>query len=206
MAAGITPPYPNFTIRPCRESRRCPIAAAVSAVRDRQYHRQRWRQDRAVEFHAVVRGEADAAGVEGLPVPGRRLLTEADDRRRYLQRQQPADGYRAAWARYSIGLFDQAHSVKLSTVYECSSARGPRWLQDGVLSHVLGGWRLAAIAILRQWAADGATTSAPPPIFDGTNRPQPARALRLARAHRGRRIRTARRPLFNRAAFVQPVG
>ena len=96
VAAGITPPYPNFT-NPAVQThpQRCAGAAAVSAVRDRQHHRQRRRQDRTIDVPRR-RPEADAAVDRRLRVPGQLHLLEADDRRRHLQRQLRLDGYRAA--------------------------------------------------------------------------------------------------------------
>jgi len=48
---------------------------------------------------------------------------------------------------YSIGRFDQPHSLKLSTVYQLPFGPGRRWLKGGVLGHVIGGWRLAGVQI-----------------------------------------------------------
>ena len=106
---------------------------------------------------------------------------------------------------YSIGRFDQPHSIKLSTVYELPFGPGRRWLQDGALSHVLGGWRLAAIQIYASGLPIGVTTSAPLPIFNGTNRPNVTGA-----DWRGPTAGDDFNPLvdryLDRAAFVQPVG
>ena len=50
VAAGITPPYPNFTNPAVQtNAQRGAGAAAVSAVRDGQHHGQRRRQDRTVD-------------------------------------------------------------------------------------------------------------------------------------------------------------
>ena len=80
------------------EPERRPVAAAIPAVRDDQYHQQRRRQDRAVDVPRR-RAEADAAVVAGVHVPGQLHLLEADDRCRYFQRQHRLDGHRPAGAR-----------------------------------------------------------------------------------------------------------
>ena len=48
-------------------------------------------------------------------------------------------------AEKSIVLFDQTHAVTLSTVYELPWGRGRRWMNSGIASHVLGGWRVSGI-------------------------------------------------------------
>lgn len=48
-------------------------------------------------------------------------------------------------AEKSIGAFDQTHAVKLSTLYELPWGKGRRWMNSGVASHVLGGWRVSGI-------------------------------------------------------------
>ncbi|MGH9630914.1 MAG: TonB-dependent receptor, partial [Bryobacteraceae bacterium] len=47
----------------------------------------------------------------------------------------------------SIGQYDQTHTFKFSTVYELPFGTGRKWLSQGFLSHVIGGWRVAAIQI-----------------------------------------------------------
>ena len=73
---------------------------------------------------------------------------------------------------YSIGRLDQTHSIRLNTVYELPWGPGKRWLQDGALSHIIGGWRIAAIQTYSSGFPLGVTTGAAPlAIFNGTNRP-----------------------------------
>ena len=93
---------------------------------------------------------------------------------------------------YSIGRLDQTHSIKLSTVYELPFGPGRRWLNSGVAGQILGGWRVAAIQNYASGLPIGVTTSAPLPIFNGTNRPNMTGADWRAPT-RGRRIRSARR-------------
>jgi hypothetical protein len=73
---------------------------------------------------------------------------------------------------YSIGRLDQTHAIKLNTVYELPWGEGRRWLNSGFASHLLGGWRIAAVQNYSSGFPIGVTTGAAPlPIFNGTNRP-----------------------------------
>jgi hypothetical protein len=106
---------------------------------------------------------------------------------------------------YSIGRFDQTHSIKLNTVLELPWGEGKRWLNSGVASHVLGGWRIAAVQSYVSGLPIGVTTSAPLPIFNGTNRPNvTGENWRAPLAGEEFNPRVDR--FLNRAAFVQPVG
>jgi hypothetical protein len=106
---------------------------------------------------------------------------------------------------YSIGRFDQTHSIKLNTVYELPWGEGKRWLNSGVASHVLGGWRIAAVQSYVSGLPIGVTTSAPLPIFNGTNRPNVTGADWRAPVA-GDEFNPRVDRFLNRAAFVQPVG
>ena len=106
---------------------------------------------------------------------------------------------------YSIGRFDQTHSIKLNTVFELPFGSGKRWLTSGIGSHVLGGWRIAAVQSYVSGLPIGVTTSAPLPIFNGTNRPNVTGAdWRAPTAGDEFNPRVDR--FLNSAAFVQPVG
>ena len=72
---------------------------------------------------------------------------------------------------YSIGRLDQTHSIKLSTVYELPFGPGRRWVTDGFASHIIGGWRIAAVQNYTSGLPIGVTGSAPLAIFNGSNRP-----------------------------------
>jgi hypothetical protein len=74
---------------------------------------------------------------------------------------------------YSIGRLDQTHSIRLNTVLELPWGPGKRWLNSGgALSHIIGGWRIAAVQSYSSGFPLGVTTGAAPlPIFNGTNRP-----------------------------------
>jgi hypothetical protein len=106
---------------------------------------------------------------------------------------------------YSIGRFDQTHSIKLNTVYELPWGPGKRWLTSGAASHILGGWRIAAVQSYVSGLPIGVTTSAPLPIFNGTNRPNLTGADWRAPLA-GDEFDPLVDRFLNRAAFVQPVG
>jgi hypothetical protein len=106
---------------------------------------------------------------------------------------------------YSIGRLDQTHSIKLSTVYELPFGEGRRWVTSGFASHIIGGWRIAAVQNYTSGLPIGVTTSAPLPIFNGTNRPNvTGEDWRAPIA--GDEFNPLVDRYLNRAAFVQPVG
>lgn len=106
---------------------------------------------------------------------------------------------------YSIGRFDQTHSIKLNTVLELPWGPGKPWLRSGALSHILGGWRISAVQSYVSGLPIGVTTAAPLPIFNGTNRPNvTGEDWRAPLAGDEFDPRVDR--FLNRAAFVQPVG
>jgi hypothetical protein len=106
---------------------------------------------------------------------------------------------------YSIGRFDQTHSIKLNTVFELPWGAGKRWLNSGIGSHVLGGWRIAAVQSYVSGLPIGVTASAPLPIFNGSNRPNVTGADWRAPLA-GDEFNPLVDRFLNRAAFVQPVG
>ena len=59
---------------------------------------------------------------------------------------------------YSIGRLDQPHSIKLNTVFELPLGPGRRWLNRASRSHVLGGWRIAAVQSYSSGLPIGVTT------------------------------------------------
>ena len=73
---------------------------------------------------------------------------------------------------YSLGRLDQTHVIKLNTVVELPFGPGRRWLTEGIASHILGGWRIAAVQSYSSGLPIGVTTGAAPlGIFNGSNRP-----------------------------------
>src|SRR6185503_8194282 len=63
---------------------------------------------------------------------------------------------------YTIGRLDQTHVIKLNTVVELPFGPGRRWLKEGVASHILGGWRVAAVQSYSSGLPIGVTTGAAP--------------------------------------------
>jgi hypothetical protein len=106
---------------------------------------------------------------------------------------------------WSIGGLDQTHNIKINTVYELPFGSGRRWLQTGVGSAVLGGWRVALSQTYVSGVPVGVTTSDTLVLSNGTNRPnvtgQPWRAPTV-----GDEFDPAVDRFFNPAAFSQPVG
>jgi len=73
-------------------------------------------------------------------------------------------------AEYSRSAFDQPHSIKLNYSYELPFGPDRPFLKDGVLSKIVGGWRVAGV----QSYASGLPLSVDPgyglPLFGGGNR------------------------------------
>jgi hypothetical protein len=71
----------------------------------------------------------------------------------------------------SIGQNDQTHSFKFSTLYDLPFGRGQRWMNQGFLSHVIGGWRIATMQIYGSGLPVALQRNNPLPIFNGQTRP-----------------------------------
>ncbi len=106
---------------------------------------------------------------------------------------------------WSVGRFDQPHSVKVNTVFHLPFGEGRRWLQSGIASHIAGGWRIALIQAYSSGFPIGVTTNAPLNIFNGTNRPNVTGADWRAPIA-GDEFDPLVDKFLDRAAFVQPVG
>ena len=107
---------------------------------------------------------------------------------------------------YSIGRLDQPHTIKLNTVYELPFGPGRRWVQNGIASHIIGGWRVAAVQSYSSGLPIGVTTGAAPlPIFNGSNRPNVTGADWRAPLA-GDEFNPLVDRYLNRAAFSAPVG
>lgn len=72
----------------------------------------------------------------------------------------------------SIGQFDQTHSVKFSTLWDLPFGKTGKWATSGIMSHLLGGWRLAAIQVYNSGVPLALARNNPLPIFNGNTRPQ----------------------------------
>jgi hypothetical protein len=71
----------------------------------------------------------------------------------------------------SIGQYDQTHVVKFSTLYNLPFGKGGKWATSGFASHILGGWRIAAIQVYNSGTPIDLTRNNPLPIFNGITRP-----------------------------------
>jgi hypothetical protein len=106
---------------------------------------------------------------------------------------------------WSVGRFDQTHSIKLNSVFELPFGEGRRWLTKGLASHILGRWRIAVIQAYSSGLPIAVTSNAPLNIFNGTNRPNVTGAPWRAPLA-GNEFDPLVDRFLNRAAFVQPVG
>ena len=205
VAAGITPPYPSFTnpnvqtnrsvaqaLRPFPQYQTINLTASGGDKTGRSM------------YHAGI-VKLTQRTHNGLTFQGSyvfsRLMTDADS---FAGSGGAMDAAQPE-LEYSIGALDQTHIIKLSTVYELPFGEGRRWLTTGVVSKVLGGWRIAAVQNYSSGTPIGVTTNAPLPIFNGTNRPnvtgEPWRAPTA-----GNEFDPLVDSFLNRAAFAQPVG
>ena len=73
-------------------------------------------------------------------------------------------------AEYGLSAFDQTHAIKLNYSYELPFGPGKPFLKQGVLSKIVGGWRVAGVHSY----ASGFPLSVSPgyglPLFGGDNR------------------------------------
>ena len=205
VAAGITPPYPNFT-NPAVQTTRSVAQALRPFPQYATVNTTASGGDKTGRsmYHAAVL-KLTQRTTDGLTFQGSytfsRLMTNADTfsgSSGSMDTAQPE-------LEYSIGRFDQPHSIKLATVYELPFGPGRRWLREGVASYILGGWRVSGIQIYSSGLPIGVTTSAPLPIFNGTNRPNVTGADWRAPLA-GKEFDPLVDRYLDRAAFVQPVG
>ena len=98
-----------------------------------------------------------------------KMLTDSDSY--FANSETAAQDHYYRRSEKSIGQYDQTHGVKFSTLYNLPFGKGAKWANSGVLSHVLGGWRLAAIQVYNSGAPLELTRNNPLPIFNGITRP-----------------------------------
>ena len=171
VAAGITPPYPNFTnaniqtnrsvaqaLRPFPQYQTINLTASGGDKTGRSM------------YHAGILKVSQRVN-NGLTFQGSyvysKLMTDADS---FAGSTGAMDAAQPE-LEYSIGSLDQTHIIKLSTVYELPFGEDRRWLTSGIASKILGGWRIAAVQNYASGTPIGVTSNAPLPIFNGTNRP-----------------------------------
>jgi len=71
----------------------------------------------------------------------------------------------------SIGQYDQTHVLKFSTLYDLPFGKGKRWVTNGFLTQIIGGWRIGAIQVYSSGLPIGLQRNNPLPIFNGVTRP-----------------------------------
>jgi hypothetical protein len=206
IAAGITPPYPNFTNAAVQRSRTVgqalrpyPQYLAVnvqSGGGDKtgrsHYHAGVLKVNQRLSGGVLLQGSYTYS----------RLMTDADS---FSGSGRALDAARPE-LEWSIGRFDQTHTIKINSVLELPFGEGHRWLKTGIANQILGGWRVALIQQYNSGFPLGVvTTAAPLNIFNGVNRPNvTGENWRAPLA--GDEFNPAVDRFFNRAAFVQPVG
>ena len=108
---------------------------------------------------------------------------------------------------WSVGRLDQTHSIKLNTLYELPFGENRRWLNSGIASKIIGGWRIAAVQNYTSGLPIGITTGASPlPIFNGGNRPNVVAGADWRAPLAGAEFNPLVDRFLNKAAFTAPVG
>src|SRR5438093_4659956 len=204
VAAGIKPPYPNFS-NPAVQTLRSVAQALRPYPQYQAVNVQSGGGDKTGRSHyraAVVKVNQRLSG--GLSVQGSytfsRIMTDAD----LFSGSSGSMDAAHPELEWSRGRFDQPHTIKINTVYELPFGEGRRWLTSGVTNQVLGGWRFAAIQSYSSGYPLGVTTNAPLNIFNGTNRPNVTGADWRAPIA-GDEFNPLVDRYLNRAACVQPV-
>ncbi len=166
VAAGITPPYPNFvnewggnaTVK--QALRPFPQYQGIdtySGGGDHSGHST---------YHAfILRFEKRyAAGLNfQTSYVFSKLLTDSDS---YWGNGQAADQYNRGLEK-SIGQFDVTHNFKLGLTYELPVGKGKRFLDHGIAAVALGGWRVSSINYYSSGQPVGLGTSYSLPLFAG---------------------------------------
>jgi len=206
VAAGFMPPYANFTNPAVQRSR----TVAQSLRPYPQYlsvNVQSGGGDKTGRSHyhaGVLKVNQRFSG--GLSLQGSytfsRIMTDADS---FSGSGGSLDAAHPE-LEWSVGRFDQPHSIKLNTVYELPFGEGRRWLAKGIGNQIVGGWRVAVIQAYSSGFPIAVTSNAAPlPIFNGTNRPNVTGTDWRAPVA-GATFDPNVDKFLNRAAFVQPVG
>ena len=205
VAAGITPPYANFTNPAVQRSRT--VAQALRPYP--QYlavNVQSGGGDKTGRSHyhaGILKVNQRLSG--GVSLQGSytysKIMTDADA---FSGSGRAMDAARPE-LEWSVGRLDQTHIIKINSVFELPFGEGRRWLTTGIANQVVGGWRIAVIQAYSSGLPIGVTTNAPLNIFNGTNRPNVTGADWRAPIA-GDEFNPAVDRFLDRAAFVQPVG
>ncbi len=205
VAAGIRPPYPNFTNPAVQRSRT--VAQALRPYP--QYlavNVQSGGGDKTGRSHyhaGVLKVNQRLSG--GVSLQGSytysKIMTDADS---FSGSGRAMDAARPE-LEWSVGRLDQTHIIKINSVIELPFGEGRRWLTTGIANQIAGGWRIALIQAYGSGLPIGVTTNAPLNIFNGTNRPNVTGADWRAPIA-GDEFNPAVDRFLDRSAFVQPVG
>jgi hypothetical protein len=205
VAAGITPPYPNFT-NPAVQTSRTVAQALRPYPQYLTVSPQTGGGDKTGRSHyhaGVAKLNQRLSGGVSLQwsYAYSKIMTDADN---FSGSGGSMDTARPE-LEWSVGRLDQTHVIKLNTVYELPFGEGRRWLTKGIANQLAGGWRIALIQAYSSGLPIGVTTNAPLNIFNGTNRPNLTGAAWRA-AIAGDDFDPTVDKFLDRAAFVQPVG
>ena len=168
-AANIPIPYPSFTTQRLRT-----VAQALRPFP--QYQNivtgvQNGDKSGHSSYHAMVL-KVDRRFAGGLTFNWNytlsKLMTDSDT---YFANGGAAQDHYNRRLEKSIGQYDQTHVLKFSTLYDLPFGKGRRWLNNGFVSHVLGGWRVAGIQIYSSGLPVALSRNNPLPIFNGSARP-----------------------------------
>jgi hypothetical protein len=206
IAAGIKPPYANFTDPNVQQSRT--VAQALRL----------YPQYLTVD---VQSGGGDKTGTSwyhagvvkltqrmrnGLAVQASytysRLMTDADA----FSGSGGSIDTAHPELEYSIGRYDQPHNIRANAVYELPFGAGRRWIHGGIGNQVLGGWRVAFSASYGSGYPIAVTSNGVLNIFNKTNRPNVVAGVDWLATTAGDSFDPAVDKYLNAAAFVQPVG
>jgi hypothetical protein len=166
VGAGIQKPYPSFSGTVAQSLRPFPQYLNISTGPqngDKSGHSS---------YHAFIL-KADRRFSKGLTFQWNyvfsKLITDSDT---YFANSATAamDHYNRRLEK-SIGQYDQTHVLKFSTVYDLPFGKGRRWLSNGLLTHVIGGWRVSAIQVYSTGQPIALQRNNPLPIFNAITRP-----------------------------------
>jgi len=169
QSAGIRLPYPSFATQRLRT-----VAQALRPFP--QYQGVNTGVHNGDEsghssYHSVVI-KADRRLSRGLTFQWNyvfsKLLTDSDT---YFANAAAAQDHFNRSLEKSIGANDQTHVLKFSTLYDLPFGKGRRWMQQGFLTHVIGGWRVAGIQIYSSGLPIALQRNNPLPIFNSQARP-----------------------------------
>ncbi len=170
VAAGIRAPYPSFATQAAR--------SAQQALRPfPQYNNiitgpQNGDKSGHSSYHAMV-VKFDRRFSQNLTLQWSyvfsKLLTDSDSY--FANTEVGAQDHYNRRLEKSIGQYDQTHQLKFSTLYNLPFGKGGKWVTSGFLSHIVGGWRIAAIQVYGSGLPLDLARNNPLPINNAITRP-----------------------------------